>query len=169
MELHLFCTDPILCCEVNWQVSDIDKSGVGVTKPISSVLLNFIIFLEHWLYVNGLVQERRNSSALAMELRLSCTNPSIWNITFIFDLTHCSPVVMMPVKYECDSTNLILYFYKSKIIQTEKLVDFSTPTPGVSQFIWRIWCKTTKISGYLFISYNQIAAGINRDLKFLNS
>ena len=26
---------------------------------------------------NGLVQERRNSSALAMELRLSCTNPSI--------------------------------------------------------------------------------------------
>ena len=29
------------------------------------------------LYFDGLVQERRNSSALAMELRLSCTNPSI--------------------------------------------------------------------------------------------
>ena len=29
-------------------------------------------------YIDGLVQERRNSSALAMELRLSCTNPSIW-------------------------------------------------------------------------------------------
>ena len=28
-------------------------------------------------YINGLVQERRNSSALAMELRISCTNPSI--------------------------------------------------------------------------------------------
>ena len=28
-------------------------------------------------YFNGLVQERRNSSALAMELRLTCTNPSI--------------------------------------------------------------------------------------------
>ena len=27
--------------------------------------------------MNGLVQKRRNSSALAMELRLSCTNPSI--------------------------------------------------------------------------------------------
>ena len=27
--------------------------------------------------IDGLVQERRNSSALAMELRLSCTNPSI--------------------------------------------------------------------------------------------
>ena len=30
------------------------------------------------LYIDGLVQERRNSSALAMELRLSCTNPSIY-------------------------------------------------------------------------------------------
>ena len=28
-------------------------------------------------YIDGLVQERRNSSALAMELRLSCTNPSM--------------------------------------------------------------------------------------------
>ena len=27
--------------------------------------------------INGLVQERRNSSALAIELRLSCINPSI--------------------------------------------------------------------------------------------
>ena len=27
-------------------------------------------------YINGLVQERRNSSPLAMELRISCTNPS---------------------------------------------------------------------------------------------
>ena len=29
-------------------------------------------------YIDRLVQERRNSSALAMELRLSCTNPSIY-------------------------------------------------------------------------------------------
>ena len=28
--------------------------------------------------IDGLVQERHISSALAMELRLSCTNPSIW-------------------------------------------------------------------------------------------
>ena len=31
-----------------------------------------------WVYFDGLVQERHNSSALAMVLRLSCTNPSIW-------------------------------------------------------------------------------------------
>ena len=29
-------------------------------------------------HFDGLVQERHNSSALAMELRLSCINPSIW-------------------------------------------------------------------------------------------
>ena len=29
-------------------------------------------------HFDGLVQERRNSSALAMELRLSCTIPSVW-------------------------------------------------------------------------------------------
>ena len=28
--------------------------------------------------IDGLVQERRNSSALASKLRLSCTNPSKW-------------------------------------------------------------------------------------------
>ena len=34
--------------------------------------------------IDGLVQERRNSSALAMELRLSCTNPSIsWEVLHI--------------------------------------------------------------------------------------
>ena len=36
-----------------------------------------ILTSNHW-YIDGLVQEKRNSSALAMELRLSCTNPSIW-------------------------------------------------------------------------------------------
>ena len=29
-------------------------------------------------YIDGLVQDRRNSIANALELRLSCTNPSIW-------------------------------------------------------------------------------------------
>ena len=32
------------------------------------------------LQINGLVQERCHSSALAMELRLSCTNPSRYDI-----------------------------------------------------------------------------------------
>ena len=32
----------------------------------------------HLSYINGLMQEKRNSSALAMELHFSCTNPLIW-------------------------------------------------------------------------------------------
>ena len=32
-----------------------------------------------WRYIVGSVQERPNSSALVMELRLSCTNPSTWS------------------------------------------------------------------------------------------
>ena len=32
------------------------------------------------LDVNRLVQERRNSSTLAMELRLSCINPLLWSL-----------------------------------------------------------------------------------------
>ena len=39
--------------------------------PWDSVTLTWEEF-----HINGLVQERRNSSALAMELRLSCINPS---------------------------------------------------------------------------------------------
>ena len=31
-----------------------------------------------WTYIDGLVQERRNSIANALELRLSCTNQSIY-------------------------------------------------------------------------------------------
>ena len=33
-------------------------------------------------YIDGLVQERRYSSALAMELRHSCTEPSIYHMTY---------------------------------------------------------------------------------------
>ena len=39
------------------------------------VCLTYCLSLQ---YIDGFVQERRNSSALALELRLSCTNPSIW-------------------------------------------------------------------------------------------
>ena len=38
--------------------------------------------------IDGLVQERRNSSALAMELRLSCTNPSIYVTDELFAEIH---------------------------------------------------------------------------------
>ena len=45
-------------------------SVVAKCRPSCSVL---IVLLEMVTYIDGLVQERRNSSALAMELHLSCT------------------------------------------------------------------------------------------------
>ena len=37
-----------------------------------------LFLVEAWNYIDGLVQERRNSIADALELHLSCTNSSIF-------------------------------------------------------------------------------------------
>ena len=43
-------------------------------------------------HFHGLVQERHNSSALSLELRLSCTNPSMWeSLTHLPDIFLLSP------------------------------------------------------------------------------
>ena len=44
-----------------------------------NISLDFIIYTlgDYICYMDGLVQERRNSIANALELRLSCTNPLI--------------------------------------------------------------------------------------------
>ena len=39
---------------------------------------SYISNVPHFLHIDGLVQERRSSIANALELRLSCTNPSTW-------------------------------------------------------------------------------------------
>ena len=57
----------ILMCEVTKQ-----QSGY---LCINSLLINTSHEIGYILYVDGLVQERHNSSALTMELPLSCTNP----------------------------------------------------------------------------------------------
>ena len=43
------------------------------------------------LHIEGLVQERRKSIANALELRLSCTNPSICIISFRKPMPHATP------------------------------------------------------------------------------
>ena len=50
------------------------------------------------LYTDGLVQERPNPSALAMELRLSCFNPSIYEICFSFCANILSKSYHLPEK-----------------------------------------------------------------------
>ena len=58
-------------------------------------------------HVNGLIQERQNSSALAMKLRLSCINPSISSrdLEFILNAMLCHRIVC-PVL--CGGTDLVL-------------------------------------------------------------
>ena len=41
-------------------------------------MISVLICISAYLYIDGLVQERRNSIANALELHLSCTNPSYW-------------------------------------------------------------------------------------------
>ena len=46
-----------------------------VQRAIDAVSVIEVLYI---LYLGGFMQERRNSIAIALELRLSCTNPSIW-------------------------------------------------------------------------------------------
>ena len=55
----------------------LDGSGDG---PLYILVLFHEVVTFNWQF-NGLVQERHNSSALAVELCLSCTNPPIYTYT----------------------------------------------------------------------------------------
>ena len=54
---------------------DIGLVCLSLFSPWMEILINSLWFIWH---VDGSGQERYNSSAIAMELRLSCTNPSMW-------------------------------------------------------------------------------------------
>ena len=55
------------------------------TKAKASWKYHSMRCMMHHLHIGGLVQKRRNSSALAMELRQSCTNPSISSRKFFMN------------------------------------------------------------------------------------
>ena len=66
-------------------------------------------------YFDGLMQERRNSIAIALELRLSCTNPltrfntihySI-SIPYIFAITHYNDVIMGTIASQITSLTIV--------------------------------------------------------------
>ena len=74
-----------------------DALAPYITRPSENMIFNMktvqIFFVEEFhcfvsyqisgndvkLHIDEFLLERHNSSALAMELRLSCINPSIWN------------------------------------------------------------------------------------------
>ena len=62
----------MLCEELHGQ------QWAGSSLNDGALLLANTVYYRSRNHCHGLVQERRNSSALAMELRLSCTKPSIF-------------------------------------------------------------------------------------------
>ena len=77
MELRLSCINPSKCI--------IRKFAHCHNLPAKDNVLSFNVmkrFEKIWIHMDGLVQERHNSSALTMKLRLSSTNPSIHSIIF---------------------------------------------------------------------------------------
>ena len=48
-----------------------------------------------YVHMDGLVQERYNSSALAMEVRLFCTNPLMWNVYVTKFAFHIPPIMIV--------------------------------------------------------------------------
>ena len=59
------------------------------------------------VHIGGLVQDRRNSSALAMELRLSCINPSISTI-FDYKVTDWNICIAKIASWSITSNSLFL-------------------------------------------------------------
>ena len=111
--------------------------------------------------IDGLVQERRNSSALAMELRLSCTNPSIkwqWNIhnhikfqttTFIIygpdRRTTCQIIVVGHL--ETRLVNFHIYVDENFISGCTK----SCQNDNFRHSQWRTFCQYDNISISVFV------------------
>ena len=61
---------------LNW-LAPLAAHYIKLSSNISNLISSLNIIKKYLTYLDGLVQERRNSIANALELCLSCTNPSI--------------------------------------------------------------------------------------------
>ena len=67
-------------CRISWVLGRFSGSALSIWRTKAccnghTILLNIVLIK---LQIDGLVQERHNSSVLEMEWRLSCTNSSKW-------------------------------------------------------------------------------------------
>ena len=58
-------------------IRECDIMKCGLDWSDTTVIKQYIVYISDWFYINGLVQERSYSIANALELCLSCTNPSM--------------------------------------------------------------------------------------------
>ena len=82
---HNVCKIPAILFQPQWDkwCTDATKGQGMEYQQWSDKNSSTPVKMQQGLHIDGLVQERCNSSALAMELRLSCTNPSIYQLTEI--------------------------------------------------------------------------------------
>ena len=93
LELYFSCTNP----SAYWNRYEWSQPGTNHNKTQQSANCEY----NSWdvLYIDGLVQERRNSSAIAMELRLSCTNPSILCIESLLIIFHNPDCIFLVIDF----------------------------------------------------------------------
>ena len=102
--------------------------------------------------INGLVQERRNSSADTLELCLSCTDPSKWCIA------NCCQGYLLLV--EIRSTSIEFRAWISNYIHIKPWDVITHPYPKWHVLIllvskrtpYRVWCIQSEISRFFLLS-----------------
>ena len=98
-----------------------------VIKPVPVPILTYqqrgpVTFTWGQYHIDGLAQERHKSIANALELRLSCTSPSIWNVQHIetrLEIINSKSQPHLPLANEFYGTpnrTLMLIFWYQKMI-----------------------------------------------------
>ena len=96
----------------------------------------------HYHYIDGLVQGRRNSCALAMTLRLSCTNPSICSFS-AWDFGH---------------VNINCFYFRN---QNFRLVA-DHPNPISDRGYWHQWRLLTNAGRDRSQNYTQVRRWVSQ-------
>ena len=71
--------------------------------------------------LNGLVQEKRNSIASALELRLSCTNPSIYNRKIFCEIGHMSLLSLAQTPHAALANSCLISAHQPLLLATSRL------------------------------------------------
>ena len=105
-----------------------------VIKPVPVPILTYqqrgpVTFTWGQYHIDGLVQERHKSIANALELRLSCTCPSIWNVQDIetrLEIINSKSQPHLPLANEFygtpNRTLMLIFRYQKMIFWYQKLI-----------------------------------------------
>ena len=112
------------CVNVAWHdvTLAIQRTGLHNRHPLDSTNRQLSSCMSGYLqdHIDRLVQERRNSSALAMELRLSCTKPSISCHATTYYVT--GPLYGESTGFPTQMTNNVMY-YVSFVVSLNMLLN----------------------------------------------